>query len=301
MKCELVTAQTKDGIRLHGGLFTADDSVVHARNPGLDLLLFVHGVGSNFYQSSLLKKMVPVFQQAGISLLSVNTRGHDFLFSAGPQHPDNWLGSSNERISDCHLDLEAWSTKARKLGFARIALLGHSLGAIKAIYSEAFHPRPEIRAIVAASPSCLSCSHFRNSHRAGEFGQCLNWAQQEIESGHGQRISEVSFPFQLQMSPRTFVDKYGEEEKYNILRFIDRVDKPLRLSFGEAELRGNNPAFSDLDLRLQPLIMNHPSISQTILPDTDHYYSGMQGELAKMIISWFGSLPPSPVESAGNR
>ena len=129
MKCELLKVQTEDLIRLDGGLFRADevsstnsvfgselarsdfrgddskgDDLSRQTRSPVDLVIFIPGVGSNFYQTGILGKWIPIFNQAGISLLSINTRGHDFLFRNGQR----WLGAAVERVDECRLDIAAW-------------------------------------------------------------------------------------------------------------------------------------------------------------------------------------------------
>lgn len=280
--CELVSVQTSDLLRLDGALWRAEPQ----SDRPLDALIFVHGVGSNFYQSSIVKKIIPTLHDAGISLFSVNTRGHDFAFSGGSASQQPWLGSAFELVSDCTLDLPSWIEKSRKMGFEKIGLLGHSLGAIKTIYSQALADSQDLTALIAASPSCLSHSYFIQSNRSAEFKECLSWAQTEIDAGNSSVVSEVSFPFRLLMTPRTFVDKYGAAENYNILKYLDKIETPLLLTFGEAELRSGNPAFQDLDHRVQPLIQNKSNIELRLFADGDHFYSGLQTEFAKAIVNW---------------
>lgn len=295
MNGELVNTLTSDGLSLHGLLLRSE----MPRNPHADLLIFVHGVGSNFYQSSLVKKTCDLFLRQGISLLTVNTRGHDFVFSGGMSDSSSWMGSANELIQDCVADLEAWSNKAAKLGFQRVLIFGHSLGAIKAIYSQKNKRIQEsgeknldgtIKGIIAVSPSCLSCSYFLNSHRAEEFQKWLQWSSDQIEAGHSNRLTEVSFPFRLIMSPRTYYDKYGPEEKYNILNLLSEIELPLHLVFGELEVASNNPAFEKLDQRVLPVIGSKSNIHLQTVPNADHYYSGVQGELAQAILDWIHQL-----------
>jgi predicted esterase len=283
---ELTSAQTSDGLTLHGLLVRSE----RPANPKADVLIFVHGVGSNFYQSSLLRKTRSQFVDEGISLLSINTRGHDFLFSGGRTAAQPWLGSANELVDECRLDLAAWIQKAGKLGFERMVLFGHSLGAIKVIYSQAKQPHAGVQGVIAVSPSCLSCSHFLQGSRAEEFRKHLDWAKEKIELEQDQNLEQVSFPFPLMMTPRTFYDKYGPEEKYNILNFVEKVQSPLQLVFGELEVSGFNPAFDQLDQRVQPVIEDHSNISLSVIPHADHYYSGVQSELAGSMLEWLAQL-----------
>ena len=285
MNGELLYTQTSDTVRLHG-LLTRSTRNPH---PICDVLIFIHGVGSNFYQAAIAPKVAPVFNRQGISLLSVNTRGHDFVFSVGSGEAQRWYGSANELVSECVLDIDAWIAKCVDLGFKRIGLFGHSLGAIKSIYSQAYHPNPNVELVIAASPSGLSHTAFSASPRAKDYLRCLDWAKAQVESGNDATIGNVTFPFKLLMSAQTFFDKYGEEENYNFLRFIDQVDVPLLLTFGESEVNSTNPAFANLDKQAHPIVESNAKLDMKIFPETNHYYSGMQTELAHAAIRWMDS------------
>ncbi len=285
MNGELLYTQTSDTVRLHGMLSRS----THDPHAMCDVLIFIHGVGSNFYQAAIAPKVAPIFNRHGVSLLSVNTRGHDFVFSVGSGETLRWYGSANELVSECVLDIDAWIAKCVDLGFKRIGLFGHSLGAIKSIYSQAFHPNQNAKLVIAASPSGLSHTAFSASPRAHDYLRCLDWAKTQVESGNGATIGNVTFPFKLLMSAQTFFDKYGEEEKYNFLRFIDQVNVPLLLTFGEGEVNSTNPAFENLDKRSQPIVESKTNLAMKTFPETNHYYSGMQVELAKAAVRWMDS------------
>ena len=286
MNGELLSTQTEDGLTLHGMLLHGEKPP----NRGCDLLIFVHGVGSNFYQSSLIRKSWRLFAEAGISLLSINTRGHDFVFAGGMAKSQSWYGSANEIVDECILDLDAWVNRASRLGFERISLYGHSLGAIKAVYSQSVKRNPAVQSVIAVSPSCLSCSYFQQSERAEEFQTCLSWAEDQVEAGNSAQISEVTFPFRLMMSPRTFLDKYGPAERYNILNLVGRITQPLCVVFGELEVAGNNPAFEQLDQRIRPEIDPMENATLQLVSDADHYYSGVQNDLAHLVTDWVNKL-----------
>ena len=113
----------------------------------------------------------------------------------------------------------------------------------------------------------------------------MRWGVQEM----GQ-LSEVTFPLKLIMSPTTFADKYGEEEKYNILKFIQRVNVPLTITFGQLEVNSTNPAFASLDHDLIDLLGEDSAQTVRVFNDTDHHYSGKQVELAEYLLHWAQQL-----------
>ncbi len=147
MIVELVRVHTADEVRLDGALQRPPDGLAAAL--GIDVLLCLHGTGSNFYGSSLFAALTPRLLQAGIAVLTVNTRGHD-LVSAVSGGRRRLQGAAFELVDECRLDVAAWVDWLSQGGFSRIGLAGHSLGALKAVYSLA---RDEQRSI--SQVTCL--------------------------------------------------------------------------------------------------------------------------------------------------
>src|SRR5688572_19793947 len=109
MPVELVRCVTSDGLRLDGALYPPLP-LEEGRGEGSELrsttslgaagphpnplpagegtrqaptaAILLHGVAGNFYTSSTFDAVIPKLQELGLTALSVNTRGHDSVFSA---------------------------------------------------------------------------------------------------------------------------------------------------------------------------------------------------------------------------
>ncbi len=133
-------------------------SIAH---PPVDAWLCLHGTGSNFYAASTLAGLAPKLLAGGAAVLRGNTRGHD-LVSTGPTAAGRGLqGAAFERVDDAPLDLAAWIELLASRGYQRIGILGHSLGAVKAIFTLAQPEHPQVAALVAVSPPHLSYAAVR--------------------------------------------------------------------------------------------------------------------------------------------
>ena len=75
--------------------------------------------------------------RAGSAALVVNTRGHDGISSTNAPVGRRLQGAAYEIVDACCHDVAAWLAWLRERGYRRLGLLGHSLGAVKAIYSQA--------------------------------------------------------------------------------------------------------------------------------------------------------------------
>src|SRR5438094_295145 len=80
MNVELVRVVTNDGVRLEGSLRLAESPETE-RLP-VDVVIFHHGVGGNFYNQTFFEKMSDAFLALGCAVLRVNNRGHDLAFNS---------------------------------------------------------------------------------------------------------------------------------------------------------------------------------------------------------------------------
>ncbi|HJT36404.1 MAG TPA: alpha/beta hydrolase [Pirellulales bacterium] len=280
MIAEIVQAITGDGLRLHGALH--QPSAKEAHGLALDALLLLHGAGGNFYGSGLLTGLIARLTASGLTVLSVNTRGHDAVSTAGSR---KYYGAAFEVVDDCRYDIAAWLEFLVQRGYQQIGLAGHSLGAVKAIYYLAHEPQSPVRRLVAISPPRLSHARFLSSPDAAEFSREFAVADDHMRQGRGETIMAVQFPLPYLVSAAGYLDKYGPEERYNLLNFVDRVACPMLFTFGTIELRRGS-AFEGLPEELPARVRDAHQLKVAIVSGADHFYSSGLGELAGQIEAW---------------
>lgn len=105
------------------------------RRPARHLLVFVHGMQSNFYRSQLKKDFMLAGARENVDVLSFNNRGAEEQ-------------TATERFRDTLGDLDAALAFARRHGYRRVALAGHSTGCQKITYYQAVRRDPAVRALV---------------------------------------------------------------------------------------------------------------------------------------------------------
>ena len=286
---ELVQVTTADGLRLDGCLRPAlaphDSDPVDGNGP-VDAWILLHGTGSNFYSSRLLAALEPRCARAA-AVLRVNTRGHD-LVAAGGTAAKRWLGAAFERVDEAPLDLAAWVDFCRQRGYQRIGLLGHSLGAVKAIYWLSESPAAPVAALVAASPPRLSYAHYAQSERSEEFLSTFGRAQAHVAAGRPDELLLVKFPLPYWVSTAAYVDRYGPGETYNVLRRIERVPVPTLITYGSRELQ-TDVAFRGMPEELEKLPVAAPR-QVAVIAGGDHSYSTVELALADRIELWLARL-----------
>lgn len=277
MIVELVKTRAADQLRLDGALHGARP----ADSP--EAVLCLSGVGSNFYGSTVMEDVLPSLRALGATVLWANTRGHDGLFTASTNQGVLRFGAAMEEVDHCRLDVSAWCDFLAQRGHRRIVLLGHSLGAIKSLYSQAFQPHSAVARVIAASPPRLSYAHFCNGPRSAEFMDTIRTAERHVADGKPNTLIEVRFPFPLIISAGGYLDKYGPDERYNIEKFAGRVKVPVHFVYGEVELNQGGVAFAGVPESLAALPSAGQRFSFTTVPDADHMYTGRRDALADAI------------------
>ncbi len=221
-------------------------------------------------------------------MLRVNTRGHDLVTAAGALGM-RWQGAAFERVDQSPLDLAAWIEFLHARGYARIGLLGHSLGAVKAIYwlaqpGTAPTAIVSIAALVAVSPPRLSYSHYAASERAEVFLATFAKAQTLVDAGQGDSLMLVNFPLPYWVSAAAYVDRYGPGESYNVLRLIEQVPVPLLVTYGSRELQ-TDVAFRGMPEEIEKLPSKAPR-KVAVIAGGDHSYCSVEVSLAERIELW---------------
>ncbi|QDU96204.1 alpha/beta fold hydrolase [Lignipirellula cremea] len=283
MLVDLVSAKASDGLRLDGAILDPHPTV-DAPALALDAVLCLPGVGGNFYSSTLQESLTPMLRGLGLSVLWANTRGHDGLNTAISTGRRKRQGAAYEIVDECRLDIHAWLDFLQQRGLARVLLLGHSLGAIKAVYAAAHEPHPAMAGLVAASPPRLSYAEFCRSVQRDAFLATISEAESCLEEGRPLTLLEGQVPFPLLISAQAYLDKYGPAERYNLLRFAGGLSVPTLFTYGEVEL--NQHPFAGLPDALAALSpANEPFAIETIAA-ADHFYTNRRDALGESISQW---------------
>ncbi|MDX1944136.1 MAG: alpha/beta fold hydrolase [Pirellulaceae bacterium] len=287
MRVELVRTVTRDGLRLDGAL--AEPSAATSDRARGTAAILLHGVGGNFYGSSTLEPLVPALQRLGIAALLVNTRGHDAVFSASLGVQRRRFGAAYETVDDCRHDLAAWIQHLAVRGHQRIALIGHSLGAIKAVYAQASEKSPLVATVVAISGPRLSYAAYVNAPESAVFFESFDTARRMVEAGQGEELFTSKFPFPLLITAAGFIDKYGPAERYNLLRFAAELPCPALFTYGGKELAHGGIPFAGLPEALLAL-PNADRRQVEIIDGADHFYTGTGAELVACVSRWLAAF-----------
>jgi pimeloyl-ACP methyl ester carboxylesterase len=287
MIVDLVKVTTTDGVRLDGALrVPAADARLAAE---VDACIYVHGVSGNFYSSALWERIAPALLELGIAGLAVNTRGRDLAYTGDVAGRRRRQGAAYEIVDDCRRDLWAWIQFLTIRGYKRIGLIGHSLGALKVVYSQAHEPHEACARIVAVSPPRLSFAAYGAGPLGEPFLAAMAEAQRRVAAGEPEHLQEIEFPFPLLIAASAYIDKYGPGERYDLLRFANRLPCPALFIYGELELKHSGPAFAGLPEALAALPPGAHALEFAHIAGANHFYAAVTEQLAVAVARWLAN------------
>jgi dipeptidyl aminopeptidase/acylaminoacyl peptidase len=283
MMVDLVHITTRDGVRLDGTW--RKPPVERASQLGVEVVILHHGVAGNFYSPGMFEQYSDALLERGCAVLRVNNRGHDPMSRAVVGEGGKRLGAAYEHMEDCTYDWAAWVDCAHAAGYQRIGLWGHSLGATKSIYYMATQRDPRVQCVVAGSPPRFSYSAFVTLEGGEEFRQMAAQAQHHIDRGHPEALIDTVYPVPLLVTAEVFMEKYGPEEQYDILRHVPNVQCPLLIMVGTAEAQ-TMMAFQGLPPLLEKLSGGLANVTFASIPGADHAYTHQRDYVWDVVRRW---------------
>jgi pimeloyl-ACP methyl ester carboxylesterase len=277
---ELVYARSADGAELAGVVF---------RRPSMPArpaaVLWLHGAWDNFYKPTLVYVSRELIK-LGYASVAGNDSGHDLATALrkGGQAPvlgGHWW-ELLERSPD---DVALWIDFVEGLGFQRIVLVGHSLGATKALYYQAQRHDPRLLGLVVASPpSPATCENAFGSTEAAAL------AHQMVAQGRGRDLLPWgSVPVsQGTASAQTYLSLSSLTSLvYGPHGAVTRIRCPLLAFYGTNEPHIGTAA--DLEAMRQSAHAAS-SVETALIEGADHLYAGYEAQVAATIARWIGKL-----------
>jgi len=283
---EFVRVQTSDGVNLSGVLRQPPASAPASSSLPIDVVILHHGVGGNFYNPGFIDVMAEQFLTRGCAVLRVNNRGHDLAYNS----PIGRLGAAFESVDDCRFDWAAWTDLAEARGFQQIGLWGHSLGAVKTIYALAAQHDPRIVRAIASSPPRFSYRSFLAQPGASTFEEYFERAKRLVAEGNPDSLFTADAPTNLLMTARIYVDKYGPDERYDVVKHLPNVRTPVLVTIGGEEgVHPDRPdrfGFGGLAETVTTMAQELPNLSFELIPGADHQYTNRTDQLWAAAERW---------------
>ena len=248
-----------------------------ASKKGAPLMVWVHGMGSNFYRSALKKAFLEAAPVLGLGILSFNNRGAE-------------RGTEDETFRTCLLDLDAAVDFARCHGHKKIVFVGHSTGCQKIVYGQAVRRYSEVAGLALLAPSDDYAVLKRDLGR--RFDAKVAWARKQVAANKGHAM--VSGLYERFTATRFLSIADTRAAEANVFRYAGpltqfrRVTCPLLAVFGEEEeFAAISPAEMLTVLRRTT---RSTDFDEMLIPGTGHSFKECEMELALTVCAWAKEL-----------
>ena len=285
MIVDLMSTTTSDGIQLDGAFFAPQAS--SSPMGAVDSILLEHGSRGNFCSAGT-KYMAEDLRVRGYGCLALNSAAHDTVWSNASNH----YGNAFEILDRSRLDVRAGVDYLWELGYRRIGILGHSMGAVRVTYYAATEADPRVAAVIPVSPVRLSYSYYMASRDAAEFQSIVQQAGQLEAEGKAHELISVNFPITQLFSAASYLDKHGPEERYNLINLAPKITIPMFVLGGSLE---THTRLLDMAGDLAPAAVNSPGVRCVIVEGGDHGLNNRREEAAAAVQIWLASLASQPV------
>src|SRR5437867_5761609 len=275
----LVRLKTRDGVWLDG-------LAAEPRRRQRTALVWVHGLGSVFSSAQpLIREMSTRLNTAGIGYFKFNNRGHDVVARRGK----HLAGAAFERFGQSVEDIRAMVAFARKRGYRRVILAGHSTGANKVLYYGARARDRRISGLILLGPVSDVAAEAKRLGRR-ELRRRVAVAER-IARRDPQALVPRAWGF---WSARRYLSLYrpgGDEDVFPYYRpgarwtALRSVQLPIAAIIGSRDEYLDRPPQEVIDA-LRRNAVRARSFSGVVLRGARHGFQKRERELADVIVRW---------------
>lgn len=262
------------------------------------IILHFHGKEGNFVQNRFIFEMKDKFPKAGISFMTVNQRGHDYMSdslvktSSGFEYKK--IGFAYEVFEDCLKDIRPFVDEVISRGYRKIYLQGHSLPH-RCIYYTNKSKDDRISGLINI---CQSDVLYEFKAYVQDYEDNLNLAKALVESGRGDQLMPVLLWSGAYSSAKNFLSYGDPKGNAQVFSFCDDKFEFKELKKIKAPCLYIEPE-TDFSMGIDPeeaLDICKKETSKATRVDTvliegaSHSFINFEDKLSEYIIDWVLSL-----------
>jgi pimeloyl-ACP methyl ester carboxylesterase len=237
--------------------------------------MIFHGNCHNFYTGP--SRFLPAaLVSEGIACLTFNRRGHDMVTSVDAR---NVSGGSFQLAHEAIADGRHAAQFLAARGFARPIIIGHSNGGVLAVQHAADHPTTPALVLMSAhlgGAGITTAISAKGLFGRDQLPELISKAEGMIAHGRGKELMLLPGWWWV-ISAESLVD-YSR----NMPSTLDNARKmkpPVLYICGDQEPEDLYPAREFAARCTSPC-------EAKILPNCDHFYTGLEDETAALVVSW---------------
>lgn len=276
-------AYTTDGLRL--------PMIHYMSNPKDICVIFIHGMCQTILDNFFAVVCGKILSENNIGFLYEHNRGHsienDILMRDGSYKR---YGCMYEIFEESLLDIDLAIKKAKKFGYNRFILMGHSYGCNKLIYYY-YKKHPNILGLILASAPDMMGLHL---YRQTDYKELIKEAKENIDNGNPTKILSNLIEDYIYMSSQTYYNWFNKKSKLDNLPVMsysencyqfETIDVPI-LTFSGSNETDN---YLHLDL-LKNKAKSCNDFKYKIIDNTNHFYNGKEKEISFLVLDWIKAI-----------
>lgn len=296
---------TKDNLRLPGVHYLPQTGSINT------CLLFIHGMSGNILENYFAHVLGNILANNGMGMIYGHNRGYNHINDILKKktgiiskrndtesiYTTERYGAIYERFNDCILDIDAWLEECRKLGYKKIILLGHSLGANKVIHYFSQKQPKDVEGVILASPPDM-VGLFEKSEYQPNHQKLQEEARKNIKEGNPRKIvSEMIWDW-YNLSSQTYLDLSEQEGPADNLPILRNPKKFEELATINVPILGIMGEYDDIVIRslkkdlelIASKTVNSPVFTKKFIKGANHVYDTKEEDFAEVILEWVKSL-----------
>ncbi len=243
------------------------------RTKGAPLLVFVHGMGSNFYRSALKKAFLDAAPALGLAVLTFNNRGAE-------------RGTEDESFGTCLADLDAAAAFARRRGHRKIIWAGHSTGCQKIVYWQARRRQRTTSGLVLLAPADDHAVTRRDL--GARFGKKVAWARRQVAAGRPE--APVAGLYERFTAARFLSLASPRATEANVFRYAGLLTQYRRVRCPVFAVFGTDEEFAAIPPAEMLSILRRKTASvrcdDWLVSGANHSFKGCEAEVARSVCRW---------------
>lgn len=282
---DLVEVLTSDDLKLRGLLKQGDKNKT--------AYIFVHGFTTDFYSGDFCHAFAEKLSNQGNTVLLAQNRGTgchtEFIRKDGS---GVFIGSYYEKLEEAHLDISAFVEYFVKEGFGKIALIGHSLGTIKAVrYLFEGQYKDKISHLILLAP--FDKNAYLEHRELGSTKRFLAVAEQMVNQGKAKDIVPVPEYEDYPITWETYVSWYNQSDLSCMWDFhrqdydfpvMNKINIPVKVILGELDEFVNYPEFGvSAQFALETMKKHIKNCDTSLIKGSGHTYLGFEEIVAEEI------------------
>ena len=161
------------------------------------------------------------------------------------------------------------------------------MGGVKSIYATAAGA-VEPAAIIAISPPRFCHRMFQQHPAAEPFREDYARACEMVEADRGDELIPVRQPLPMWIRAAGYIEKYGPEDRYDLIRHLPQVACPVLVLVGGDSVE-RSPAFGSLPVDLAELKIPAERLAVELIAGADMHYTNDPDEPLRRAVEWLGT------------